>query len=180
MPTKRGGARLGAGRPAKFTIWQEWEIGGKVDNHINRRTLRHIHRLRIGAFYATPHGKVYKDYIADVNAVPDEYVAPPRAKREEQIELTKKFRKRIDRNKLSRHLTKIGMARDRGIKETVPPRPPAKTPDGFRDLAIRAMVRLLRRNGHTVPFKTVEDYLERFRMMQARIMAEPSDCPPNV
>jgi len=180
MPkSKRGGARSRAGRRSKFTILQEWTIGGKLDEHIKRRTLRRIYRKADEADATAP-GQLYKKYVADLNEVDGRYVAPPGAARETQLALTKKFRGKIDRNALRRHLLRIGMAAERANKEYVPPRLPAKTPDGIRDLAIRAMVRLLRRLDRNVPYDTVEDYLERYRKVKVRIDADTADYLPDV
>jgi hypothetical protein len=168
---KRGGKRPGAGRRPKFSVEEEWIIGGMVDGHIKRRKRRVTNQLFDEAD-ATAYGQLYKKLVADLNAVDSRYVAPPGASRETQFALTKKFRGKIDRDVLRRQFLKIEKAAERANKEYVPPRLPAKTPDGFRDLAIRAMVRLLRRLDHNVPYDTVEDYLERYRKVKARLDAD--------
>ena len=177
--SKRGGKRPGAGRRPRFSVEEELVVGGMVDGHIKRRTRRVIDRLRDEAD-ATAHGRWYKKFVADLNEVDPRYIAPPGAARETQFALTKKFRSKIDRKALQRQFHKIRMAAERANKEYVPPRLPAKTPDGIRDLAIRAMVRLLRRLDHNVPYDTVEDYLERYRRVQARIDADTADYVPDV
>jgi hypothetical protein len=177
--SKRGGKRPGAGRRPRFNVEEELVIGGMVDGHIKLRTRRVIDRLNDEAD-ATAHGRVYKRLVADLNTVDAKYVAPPGAGREAQFALTKQFRGKIDRNALRRQLLRIEMAAERANKEYVPPRLPAKTPDGIRDLAIRAMVRLLRRLDHNVPYDTVEDYLERYRKVKVRIDAGTADYVPDV
>ena len=169
--SKRGGARSGAGRRSKFTILQEWTIGGKVDEHIKRRTLRHIRRMEDQAFYK---GNLYKRLIGDLYAVSDRYLPPPGASLSTQMALTRKYRSKVKPEELRRHFLKIGIELQRALNHYVPPPLPAKTPDGIRAQAIQAMVRLLRRCGHNVAYKTVEDYLERFRKdVRDRMKAEP-------
>ena len=129
--SKRGGKRPRAGRRPKFNVEDELFIGGMVDGHIKHRTGRVINRIRDKAD-ATAHGQLYKKLVADLNKVDGRYVAPPGAACETQLALTKKFRARIDRDALRRQLLKIGMVAERANKEYVPPRLPAKTPDGIR------------------------------------------------
>jgi hypothetical protein len=161
MPkSKRGGARSGAGRRSKFTILQEWTIGGKVDEHIKRRTLRRIYRKADEAFYK---GNLYKQLIGDLYAVSHRYLPPPGASLSTRMALTKKYRSKIRPEELRRHFLKIGIQLQRALNHYVPPPLPAMTPRGVRSRAIQTMVRLLRRCGHNVAYKTVEDYLERFR-----------------
>jgi hypothetical protein len=166
MANKRGGARPGAGRRAKFTLLQEWAIGGKVDEHIKRRVLRRIHRAQDEAFYK---GNLYKPLIDTLYAVSERYVAPPGASLDMRIALTKEYRSKIKPEVLRRHLLKVEIERKRAVRDYVPPPLPAKTPDGIRDLAIRAMVRFLRRCGRRVPFETVNDFLEDYRTVDKRI-----------
>jgi hypothetical protein len=174
MPeSKRGGARRGAGRHSKFTILQEWTIGGSVDEHIKRRVRRHFIRMDDEAFYKSNAGKVYKSLIGKLYAVDDKYLPPPGASLSTRMALTKEYRRKIKSEELRRHLKKISMVLEDAQGGYVPPPLPAMTPRGVRTLAIHAMVRLLRLRGHKVAHDTVEDYLERYRQnVRDRMKAE--------
>jgi hypothetical protein len=170
---KRGGARPNTGPRAKFTILQEWVIGGTVDNHIRRRVLRRISRAQDEAFYGSKEGKLYRSWIEILHAVDDRYLPPPGASLATGMVLAKKYRSK-NQKALERHRKKINLLLPRALSHYTPPPLPAKTPDGIRDLAIKAMVRLLRRSGHKVPFETVNDHLERYRHgVRDRMKAEP-------
>jgi hypothetical protein len=159
MPKKRGGARPGAGRKHIFTDLQQWVIGGTVHNRMWRNTQRRFERKTDEMIFEDNNLALE---IERLHAVPDEYKAT--------MELKAKFRRRIKQPALDAQLAKINDEWDyafevnlKGQKIPVP----KKVTDGIRRRVIRAMGRLLRRKGFKVADATVNDYLEKFRKMQA-------------
>src|SRR5262249_29824801 len=146
----------------------------------NLRTLRHIIRIQDEAFYEGKDGQSLRRKLIELDMVPEKYQAPPGASIKRRMDLIKKYRSKINPEVLAEHRKEIRRVIESIGKRHRRPRLPAKTPDGFRDLAIRAMVRLLRRHGHQIAYDTVEKYLERYRQVKPRLAADTADYKPDV
>jgi len=163
---KRGGARRGAGRKRIFTDFQQWVIGGAVHNRMCRNTQRRFDRKTDEMIFE---GNELAREIARLNAVDPDYTDDA-ADLVKTMKLRAEFRRRLKPITIEKQLAKISAERDYAFDVNLKGQKiplPKKVADGIRSRVIRATGRLLRRKVFKVTDATVNDYLEKFRKMQA-------------
>jgi hypothetical protein len=167
MPKKRGGAQPGAGRHAKFTIEQEWVIGGQIHWHLVTRARRRASLL------------ADKEFAAGTS-LNQQHAALDKIRREAQLRgISAESALSNQRERIANEIEKAARSRRIRIRRLEWPKAPRKAADGDRALAILAMTRLLRRKGIKVAAKTVKRYLERYRTMQAGLEADSNAVSDN-